>query len=238
MTTHPWYPFYWSDYTGKTYHLTQGQHGAYMLLLRHIYTTGQPIRETDRYLVTRATCKEECENVDFVLGEFFVEKNGLWYNEKATEVMRLTAEKHKKRVISGAKGGKAKASNARAKPEHSSSNALLTTTITIDKITPIVPLPDTDHIFEEFWKVYPRKVNKVGARKSWAAAAKKVTSEKLVDAAAGYAKACMGKEEKFILHAATWLNQERWDDPILEKPKPNFDGEIYEKPEPWGPSSW
>jgi uncharacterized protein YdaU (DUF1376 family) len=40
-----YYPFYWADYSSKTYNLTQGQHGAYMLLLRHIYSTGKSILE-------------------------------------------------------------------------------------------------------------------------------------------------------------------------------------------------
>lgn len=72
--------------------------------------------------------------------------------------------------------------------------------------------------FEEFWSIYPRKVNKVGAFKKWRARLKEKggpTKEQLIQAARNYADYChkRGTEEEFILHAATFLGpQERWKD--------------------------
>ena len=126
--TRPWYPFYWSDYSGKTQHLTQGEHGAYILLMRYIYTTGKPIPEKLAYRVAMATLEQECQNVDTVLAEFFYLDGG-WKHKKVTEIMFEADQKHKKAVESGSKGAKARYSNPSSNP---SRVAIVTTTTTTD----------------------------------------------------------------------------------------------------------
>jgi hypothetical protein len=84
-----------------------------------------------------------------------------------------------------------------------------------EKIPPIPPKGVFDGWFEEvFWKAYPRKTAKKkakeAAKKAWAAA----------DADAIMAGLERSKESdqwrrdggRFVPHAATWLNQERWTD--------------------------
>lgn len=68
--------------------------------------------------------------------------------------------------------------------------------------------------FEEWWKIYPRRVSKAGARKAYLAALKKTTHERLLQAARSFAKAkeAEGTEERYIPHPTTWLNGERWED--------------------------
>jgi hypothetical protein len=71
--------------------------------------------------------------------------------------------------------------------------------------------------FEEFWKCYPRKVGKGGAWKAWWKAADGKEGE--------LCRLCLesltwqrdsdqwtNEDGKFIPHAATWLNQARWED--------------------------
>ena len=80
-------------------------------------------------------------------------------------------------------------------------------------------------MFESFWELYPRKVGKKMARTAWA----KLTSKQKVDALAAiknYVKYWQLKETDldFIPHAATWLNQERFEDELdltvrSERPK-------------------
>jgi len=117
-----WFPFYWDDYSTKTLHLTQGQHGAYMLLLRWCYTTGNPVPAKQRYSIAQARLKHERSNTDTVLAEFFHEENGVWRNLKSEAVMSEAAATHEKNVVKGRAGGLKKASRAKAGLENGSSN--------------------------------------------------------------------------------------------------------------------
>lgn len=131
--TQAWYPFYWSDYSGKTMHLTMGQHGAYMLFLRWVYTTEKPIPHKQCHSIARAMTEQERGDADFVLNEFFVRDGDVWRSNRAEKVIEETKGRHEKRVNAGKKGGIAKAersSNATDKPEQCPSNALVTTTTT------------------------------------------------------------------------------------------------------------
>ena len=69
--------------------------------------------------------------------------------------------------------------------------------------------------FEEFWKLYPRKVAKADARKAWAQT--KDFRPELEELLTAVKNAC--KQEQwmknggaFIPYAATWLRGERWSD--------------------------
>lgn len=120
--TQAWYPFFWSDYSGKTMHLTQGQHGAFLLFMRFIYTTEKPIPHKQRYSIARATLEQEQCNADEVLDEFFVRDGDFWHNTKCDDIILKANEKHQRRVNAGKTGGLKKSSNARAKPKQSESD--------------------------------------------------------------------------------------------------------------------
>lgn len=102
----PWFPFYWADYSGKTMHLTQGEHGAYMLFLRYVYTTGKPIPHERRLSIAQARLDEECANAEAVLAQFFKRKGDHWHNEKAQEVIEEAQRRHEAYVKAGQSGGK------------------------------------------------------------------------------------------------------------------------------------
>lgn len=75
----------------------------------------------------------------------------------------------------------------------------------------LAPLAE-DH-FEAFWKAYPRRVEKLAARKAWKAALKRKTSpEKIITAAEAYANRTRDTEPRFIKHPASWLNAGAYDD--------------------------
>lgn len=85
-----------------------------------------------------------------------------------------------------------------------------------DRVSVSVPKKSLqEERFDEFWKAYPRKSNKGGARKAW----KKLSPDKelfaKIMAALEIAKKCeqwTKDRGQFIPYPATWLNQERWDD--------------------------
>lgn len=75
---------------------------------------------------------------------------------------------------------------------------------------------DADHAFDEFWKTYPRREAKAGARKAWDKALGRASPEQITTAAAAY-RDLPGREQKFTKQPATWLNQDCWLD---ERPPP------------------
>ena len=70
--------------------------------------------------------------------------------------------------------------------------------------------------FDDFWKLYPRKVAKVVAVRSWKRLTKKEVN-KIEEVLPKQLKAWDKKEIQFIPHAGTWLNQKRFDDEIEEE---------------------
>ncbi len=74
--------------------------------------------------------------------------------------------------------------------------------------------------FEEWWKAYPRKVEKRGAWKKWEHARKAAGHAPLLTAAVNYARYVVKErtEAKFVKHPATFLGpSEPWRDWLVER---------------------
>lgn len=71
-----------------------------------------------------------------------------------------------------------------------------------------------DPAFNEFWAAYPRNADKGHGRKAWATAIRKADPATIIAGARAYAAKVAREEtpERFIAHASTWLNGERWED--------------------------
>lgn len=67
--------------------------------------------------------------------------------------------------------------------------------------------------FENFWRTYPRRIEKKSAFKAWRTALKSgATADEITAGAARYAKYRAGEPERFTKHPSTWLNQGCWED--------------------------
>jgi hypothetical protein len=71
----------------------------------------------------------------------------------------------------------------------------------------VVPVADK---FDDFWKVYPRRIGKGTARKAWDKATGRTEPNVII--AGAIALAGQGIETKFIPHPTTWLNRDGWED--------------------------
>lgn len=69
--------------------------------------------------------------------------------------------------------------------------------------------------FAAFWSAYPRKTAKGAARKAYVSALRKTNAETLLAAVGCYP---FDRDPKFVPHAATWLNDERWTDDAVAPP--------------------
>lgn len=95
---------------------------------------------------------------------------------------------------------------------------------------------DVGDAFEEWWKLYPRKVGKGGARRSYERVVRKKlrSIEELTDDMVRFAAKVRADLEsgstelRFVPHAQTWLNNERWSDQVVESPvgQPRRRGDI------------
>ncbi|MEW1813256.1 hypothetical protein AB0284_21445 [Pseudarthrobacter phenanthrenivorans] len=73
--------------------------------------------------------------------------------------------------------------------------------------------------FDQFWAAYPRRVGKQAAIKAWAKAVKITEPQKIIDAAASYARTVRDKDPQYTAHPSSWLNAGRWDDePLFSTP--------------------
>lgn len=76
------------------------------------------------------------------------------------------------------------------------------------------PSTDVDAAFAAFWQQYPNKVSKPHATKAWRSATRKASAETITAGLAPWLARWEAEktEKKFIPHASTWLNGERWTD--------------------------
>lgn len=75
--------------------------------------------------------------------------------------------------------------------------------------------------FNDFWTLYPRRVSKRAAQKAWDKEMKAGTDPALI--LAGLRRQLphfATRDEQFIPHAATWLNQGRFEDEISPPQRP------------------
>jgi hypothetical protein len=163
------------------------------------------------------------EEVQHIINEFVTEgmmdENGnvtKWHEYQYTSDVDPTRNERQKRYYDRHKRkGNGATTVAKRKP-----NALVlrpdTDTDTDTDITP--KSPKGDAAFKEefettFWPAYPRKAAKAPALKAFLKKRKTVSLEDLIS---GLARIDTERPE-YIPHAATWLNQERWQDEAINK---------------------
>ena len=67
--------------------------------------------------------------------------------------------------------------------------------------------------FEEFWERYPNKVGKKPAKEKYLMARKRFFNATIMAGLEAHLPSFATKEPQYIPHAATWLHQERFNDP-------------------------
>lgn len=170
-------------------------------------------------LLQVALINESDDGSSYVFHDWFA------YQPSASEVRSRRDDLSRKRAEAGRRGGeksgltrrnsvKQEGSKAEANGEQSTGNG------TKQNEAPSHPIPspkktsstDVNEAFDSWWSHYPKKVDKGHARTAYKAALKKTDEDTLLAAVIKYAAAAAGKDRKFIAHASTWLNGERWGD--------------------------
>lgn len=208
--------FYVADYLGDTRHLTTEQHGAYLLLLMTMWRAGGTLPNDPKKLARLVGCTpSRWARIEADVMAFFAVEGDFIVNKRLTLELKKASEKSNQRAVVGSLGGKAKAlkdketglAKATDLPWHSSeSESEITTNVVI--ACPKRP----DDRFDEFWKLYPRKVAKTPAHKAYLKALKETDHGTLVAGLTAQIGWGIFAEPKYSPHAATWLGAGRWSD--------------------------
>lgn len=101
-----WMPFYWGDYLRDTGHLSAAEHGAYLMLIGHYWTSGAPLPSDDVLLarIARMTPKQ-WKAAKPVIAPFFQEAGGKWTHKRIAAEL----EKWERLIEAKAEAGRASA---------------------------------------------------------------------------------------------------------------------------------
>jgi hypothetical protein len=80
-------------------------------------------------------------------------------------------------------------------------------------------MKQVDIDFDNFWKLYPKKVAKADALKAWKVATKKKTADELLKLTKAYAEGKL-PEDKYIPYPASWLNKGLYESVEVAEAKP------------------
>jgi uncharacterized protein YdaU (DUF1376 family) len=91
-----WMPFYIGDYLAGTGHLSTTQHGAYLLLLMHYWTTGKPLPNDDKKLANIAKLSfDDWLDIKPTISEFFIIGGDKWTNRRLERELKTALRNRK-----------------------------------------------------------------------------------------------------------------------------------------------
>jgi hypothetical protein len=134
-----WMPLYWGDYLRDTGHLNATQHGFYLLLIGHYWTTGKPLPDDDSKLwrIARADSRDHWEEHRAVVAEFFKVADGVWQHARIAEELERATEKR----TAAKERAEYAASKRWAKPKQSAKHAQSMPEAMLEQCPPS-PAPD------------------------------------------------------------------------------------------------
>lgn len=229
-----YYRFFPGDYMRDTSDLSMAEDGAYRRLLDHYYSEEELPSEKERlYRICRASSDEEKKAVEYVMERFFKNEGGRLLNKRAEreleERRKYLAEQKRKSVLghrarygdkmptgmpTGRPAGTLGACPDDAQP--SPSPSLSSSPTNKDQKHSRSAARKREIVYPEefktFWEIYPRRVAKMAALKSWKRKTAEYPPQHIISAAEEYAEYCDKNrtEEKYILYPTTFLNQDRW----------------------------
>jgi hypothetical protein len=80
-------------------------------------------------------------------------------------------------------------------------------------------MKQADNDFDNFWKLYPKKVAKADALKAWNKATKTKTADELLKLTKAYAQGKL-PDDKYIPYPASWLNKGLYESVEVAEAKP------------------
>ena len=205
-----YYQHHIGDFIKATARLSDSQTIAYLRLLWMYYDTEKAlILDTELLAFQIGTSIQDTE---LLLRTFFILTDEGWKQTRCEEEISSYREFLNKKSMAGRASAEQR-KNTRSTPVQHTLNDSSTDVQLTTNHKPITNINIYNDQFEAFWKVYPKKTAKENAKKVWlrikpnddliVKITKAVKDQKLSE-----------REQQFIPHAATWLNNKRWEDEI------------------------
>lgn len=125
MKSDIWMPLYWGDYARATGHLNATMHGAYMMLTKHYWCTGEPLPDDDAVLWRVSCCDspDEWGKIRATIAKFFQVADGLWRHKRIDRELLKAVERAETAHARGVLGAKARHSKSQSQSHSNSSVA-------------------------------------------------------------------------------------------------------------------
>ena len=192
-------------FAAETVHLTNEQVGIYIRLLCFAWTkNAKPFKSENAWRICQCI-NEDCQvKVQSILQEFFIPTDDTlseWTHKRLTAEHEYLTAKYKRKSIAGKKGADARYS-ANGK--------------TMAPIPIPIPIPknnkkDYDIHFERLWSLLDiKRGSKHRAYKIYLRNCNEIPVS-VEECANIYNQQVKGKDDKFVPHFSTWLNDRRWE---------------------------
>ena len=217
MAKDPAVLFYTSDFLIGVTDMPFLERGYYITLLCLQHQKGHLSEETICFTLGLNSFSQ----IPKVMEKFVKDKNGLYYQHRMEEETQKRAAFTESRRNNGKKGGRPPREDVDDKNhmdnhmENENENENVNVNVN-DKENETKQNLQNQR-FDEFWKIYPKKVGKEAARKSWMKVKPdKALFIKMLEAVeiAKKSKQWQKDNGQYIPNPSTWLNQGRWDDEL------------------------
>lgn len=113
-----WMPMFWGDYFKDTNHLSTLEHGAYMLLIGHYWSTGAPPQDSDAILARIARLPlAGWRRIRPVIEAFFAIEEGLWRHGRVDAELDRATRFIEKQTENGKRGGRPPITQTKPNPK-------------------------------------------------------------------------------------------------------------------------
>lgn len=209
MSKDPAFLFYSADFLVGVSDLTMTERGQYITLLCLQHTKGHLSRKSIE--IALGSVSED------VLAKFSIDENGCYYNE------RLETETLKRRKFVESRLNNLTKSACTSSHMESHMGNHTESRMENENINDNDNNNDIDNnlyfqMFNEFWNIYPKKVNKERARRAFVRIKPNAQLFEQIMCALEIHKRCaQWQDTQYIPYPATWLNGKRWEDEIPDE---------------------
>lgn len=236
MSKNPWVKWYSADFLNGIADMDPNQIAVYSVVLNRIYDNEGPIDDDVERIARRCnmrptSCKKAVDTL--VESGKLIRRDGVLSNsrcEKEIKSRQKLAQKSSESARSrwGNRDENPNENNDDVMQPHMPNECEGDAYQKPEARTRKPPNP-LEGEFEEFYREYPKRVDRKKAERAYRATRKTVPHAKLMAGVRAYRDEVKGKDPQFIKHPTTWLNAGSWENtPTAEPTSQNYSDDMWE----------